>query len=220
MAMRATYQGPDGREITLSDDDMLWAARGITGESRGNASRELCAAFLWAIMRRCLLLGSSRTYGKMWIDFSQPINPIWLETGWKCAPGGPYHGKENCSKARTDYRAALRKKPWEKLPEQIRDAVEDFAQGKLPPPMFERTLTSDRNRITNWASYAGVEALYPQGTWFQGEWFLQDKGLIPGDVKITGVSEVLTPPFSSCSGSPSAAPSGLVTFGGKLGNRK
>lgn len=220
MAMRATYQGPDGRQIVLSDEDMLWAARGCTGESRGKASRELCAAFLWALMRRCLLLKSSRSYGRMWIDFSQPINPIWLETGWKCAPGGPYHGQENCSKARTDYRARMRSTPWEKLPEQIREAVEDFAQGKLPPPLFEKGMGPGRNRVSNWASYAGVEALYPQGQWFEGEWFLEDKGLLPGDVKITGVSEVLSPPFYGCSGSPSGARSGSVIFGGELGGKK
>jgi hypothetical protein len=187
--LRAIYHAPSGKTLSLTDSDMLWAARGCTGESRGNASRELCAAFLWALMRRILLTGSTRTYGQMWLDFSQPINPIWLAEGAKCRPGGPYAGKKECSADKLAYRAQIRVTPWVNLPATIRTAVEDFAAGALPPPMFERNLPAGANRISNWASYAGIEDIYPEGYRFEGEWFLEDSNLADGDVTIKGVAE-------------------------------
>lgn len=191
---RAVYRGPTGREIMLSDDDMLWAARGCHGESRGKASRERCAAYLWAMMRRILLWKTSyKSYGKMWIDFSQPINPIWRRDGWKCKPGGPYYGDKRCSEDKLAYRDMIYRLPWEKLSATVRKAVEDFAVGALPPPMFERNLPDKWHRISDWASYDGVEEAYPQGIRFEGEWFLQNSNLLDGDVEIVGFTEPTNP---------------------------
>lgn len=173
---------------------MLWAARGCQGESRGGASRELCAAFLWAMMRRLLLeFPSASSYGQLWVNFSQPINPIWRRDGWKCKAGGPYYGKPECAEALLAYRDKAYQTPWEKLSPTICQAVEDFAAGALPPPMFERNMLESQRRITNWASYKGIEQKYPQGFRFEGEWFLQDAGILDGDVEIVGAKEPTSP---------------------------
>lgn len=192
--LRAVYRGPTGREVQLNDSDMLWAARGCHGESRGGASRELCAAFLWAMMRRLFLeFPKADSYGQLWINFSQPVNPIWRRDGWKCKPGGPYYGKPECREELLAYRDKMYREPWERLSATIRKAVEDFARGALPPPMFEQNLPASRRRITNWASYAGIEEKYPQGIRFEGEWFLQDANILDGEVEIVGVTEPENP---------------------------
>ena len=60
--------------------------------------------------------------------------------------------------------------------------------------MLERTLPKGRDRLSNWASYPGVREKYPQGVELDGEWFLEDVGLMNGDVKIDGVVNVSESP--------------------------
>jgi hypothetical protein len=188
----ATYKGPAGT-LQLTAKDRFLAAQGILGEGDENPSDEVMRAYLWAIMRRCLIRGTVIGYGTMWQQFSQPINPAWRADGAFCRPGGLYHGKEECSSARLARREKISATPWDNIPVKIRNAVDQFAAGALPPSMTERLLPAGRNRLSNWASYKGVRERFPWGVEIAGEWFLEDRPMRAGDVEIVGVTEVVEP---------------------------
>jgi len=188
----ATYKGPAG-ELRLTEKDRLLAARGILGEGDKNPSDEVMRAYLWAIMRRCLIRGTVIGYGTMWQQFSQPINPAWRADGVFCRPGGLYHGKDECDKKLLDRRARIAATPWEAIPLKIRNAVDQFARGELPPSMTERLMPAGSNRLSNWASYKGVRERFPWGVEIAGEWFLEDRPMRAGDVEIVGVTDVVEP---------------------------
>lgn len=169
------------KTLTLSHEDMTWAARGIYREGGDHPDTNVMSAYLWAIMRRCLLKPSRMTYGQMWRAFSQPINPMWRRGGLFCGIGGKYAGTEACSERRLQRRARIVDMSWLTLPVCIRDAVVAFAIGELPKP---ETGLEHRTRISNWASYPGVEIKYPWGVEIGKEWFFEDKKLRPGDVEV------------------------------------
>jgi hypothetical protein len=187
--MVATYKGPAG-ELQLTANDRLLAARGILGEGDENPSDEVMRAYLWAIMRRCLLRATPIGYGTMWRLFSQPINPEWQADGAFCREGGLYHGKDECSSEKLARREKTSGTKWEDIPEKIRIAVDKFAEGALAPPMTERSLPPGRNRLSNWASYKNVKKKYPWGAAIGGEWFLEDRPMMAGEVTVVGGSAI------------------------------
>lgn len=168
----AVYEGPN-RSLQVRDEELIWIARGIVGEGSNGASREECAAYLWAIMNRCLIAGgrrSRKSYGQMWLEFSQPINIRWLRTGDFCQPGGKYHGTKFCSERRLSKRERHRSRPWKNINKTIRTAVLDFQAGRLPRP---KNLDP---RTSNWASLKSAPEKFPKGKWAWGEWFCVDGG--------------------------------------------
>jgi len=183
----ATFTGPAG-SITLDESDRLWAARAILGEGDENPSFEVMSAYLWAIMRRSLMGAKRWRYRNMWLAFAQPINPDWREDGKFCRVGGKYHGTEHCSPGKLARRKRIASTPWDEIPLTIRETVERFSQGALPKPEIELALGPGSNRLTNWASWPGVEHAYPWGTRIAGEWFFEDHPLADGDVEITSVA--------------------------------
>lgn len=187
MALIATFTGPAG-SLALTQSDQLWAARAILGEGGTDPSDEVQSAYLWSIMRRCLMGNKVVPYGKCWQNFAQPINPKWGEHGQYCRVGGPYHGKEECSPARLARRKTITSTKWDEIPLSIRSAVERFSRGELPKPLAESLLPRGRNRLSNWGSYEGVRERYPWGVEIEGEWFLEDRPMNDGDVEITNVS--------------------------------
>lgn len=176
----AVFHGPT-RSIEISHDDCLWAARGILGECGPWASYESMEACLWAILRRCLLLPNTRGYGDMWQAFSQPINPAWRDDGKFCAPGGAYDRRDECSPAREAKREKMASLPWEKIPTQISGTVLAFGMGQVWAPVFPGLAMS---RISNWASYPGVDDKFPWGVDVDGNWFFEDKSLMDGEITI------------------------------------
>jgi hypothetical protein len=71
---------------------------------------------------------------------------------------------------------------WSDFPDQIWHAVYDFSEGRLLPPMG--ALNIDHPRISNWASYPGLQKRYPHGVDFGGDWFFEDVNLGPGVVVV------------------------------------
>lgn len=188
MTLQATFVGPAG-SLVLSESDQLWAARGILGEGGIDPTEEVMSAYLWAIARRCLVATKKTGYGAMWRAFSQPINPKWRADGEFCRIGGKGYGTDACSPQRTARRQRIATTKWDDIPGNIRDAVERFSRGELPKPLTELALPNGRNRLNNWASYAGVRQRFPWGVEIDGEWFLEDRPMRDGDVTVTAPSE-------------------------------
>lgn len=195
MTSVAVFRGPAG-SLSLSQTDQLWAARGVLGEGDENPTEEVMSAYLWAIMRRCLLSSRVRGYGTCWLNFAQPINPDWRRDGKFCRVGGKYHGRPECSESRLRRREKMASVKWDDIPLVIRGAVERFARGELAKPQIEALLPRGRNRLSNWASWPGVEQAYPWGVEIGGEWFLEDRPMRDGDVEIDEVKIDNRPPIA------------------------
>src|SRR5690606_827334 len=68
-----------GRQWPFHDEDKVWAARMVVGESGVDASREEAAAVLWSVASRWVTKPAFQgmTYTQVIRGFSQPVNPIW-----------------------------------------------------------------------------------------------------------------------------------------------
>jgi hypothetical protein len=90
MSTVAIYRGPT-RGYSLTDDDVLWLARGFVGEFEGHLTRKNAQWHFWCWMDRFLLInGGWLKDNRSFYDFirshSQAINPIWMTPGSaKCA---------------------------------------------------------------------------------------------------------------------------------------
>jgi hypothetical protein len=131
----------DGTEIQIKQDDLLWGARLINGETWGNVKDGDAAAMLWSIAQRIYWRGHKETIASLSPLYSQPINAKWARDGAGCkdhplkdkpAEKGV---KNPCSKEKLDKRDELRTVAWDKLSAKARDAVADFAACKLDNPL-------------------------------------------------------------------------------------
>jgi len=177
--LAAKFIGPK-RTLELDDVDCLWAARGILGEGGPHVDDETMGAYLWAILRRCLLMPNTLSYGAMWQEFSQPINPKWRADGKFCKPGGAYCGRAECDPSRLARRERFASMHWDKIPTQIAGHVLAFGMGLIYAPKITEI---KQVKISNWASYPGVEEKFPWGLDIGGEWFFEDQNLLDGDIK-------------------------------------
>lgn len=178
---KAVYKSGD-KEYVIRYEDRIWLGRMIAGETTGVPSQQEMQAILWALMNRFMLVPAQRskkTLVEMIRSFSQPVNPRWdgipdnQEGQDFCAPGGRYEGTEHCAPARLKRREETTNLRWEELHPTIRDAVLRFEQGNLPYPH-----KAGSQRLTNWASYKGVEDKFPWGVNIGGNWFFEDKAAI------------------------------------------
>jgi hypothetical protein len=180
----AVFSGPAGT-LSLTEEDKLWAARGLWGEEGGrNFSEEIMAAYLWAVMRKCLMRETVGNYGLVWCQSSRSINPNWLADGPFCRTVGLSEPTADCTTEAIARREKIISTRWEDIPFKFRGAVTRFAQGILLKPYTEATLPADRRRLSNWDSFIGVEAKYPWGVNIKGTWFFQDHPMQAGDVTV------------------------------------
>jgi hypothetical protein len=181
--MAATYYGPK-RNLQISDDDLIWAGRGLIGEEGSHPSRDTMAGLLWAIMHRCLLLNSKLSYGDMWKWFSTATSPKWRRGGEKCGPGGVYETNEECSEAKLKRRATISQLGWDDFPQPMKCALLEFQNGVLFPPDDWSSLS--RPRVSNW--YSGksstIRQKYPWGILVGSEWAFEDSELLAGNVTV------------------------------------
>lgn len=170
------------RECKISDNDKIWMARMCLGEGGRNCSTAKASAMLWAIMNRWHLWDRAQrypSYVELMRAFSQPINPRWRAGGdlaerWK--------GSRFATPARLARRAWVSSRPWDKIPERIREAVSDFADGVLFPPDILTTI--NRSRITNWASLKSTPKKFPWGVDIDGDWFFEDDRIADGIARV------------------------------------
>jgi hypothetical protein len=162
----------DGWSYQLTPDDILWLARSVDFE--GGTSP---AAVIWTYAQRFALPDVRRNYSTLKglvRAHSQPINPIWSRTGSKCAPGGPYHGKPECSEARLARRDRASSIPWEEISPRVRDLVVKFSRAELPNPVprsveFAQGSESRGDTVTGYIGRnPAARVLMKAGNWFIG----------------------------------------------------
>jgi len=189
MTAKYIYVGPNSQDrVTIIDNEtMLWQARMCFGEGGKKCSRNKASAMLWSIMHRWNLWPSRnkfKSYQHLMRAFSQPINPRWQKGGDLAEK---YKNKDAGSLERLKRRAYicnLTEKDIKSKAPQIWQAVKDFQEGILFMPEILTTIA--KPRISNWASLPSTPSKHPWGLDIDGtgDWFFEDKGLIPGFVKV------------------------------------
>lgn len=165
-------------EIYLLDSaDLLWLGRMCVGERRRKLiyNESESSAMCWAMINRWMLHPGRRhwlTFGYMLRAFSQPINPRWMAGGSLARKN---EGKPSCTPAKLRRRARIAALPWRSIPERIKVSLEKFQDGLLLPP--PEVLALENPRISNWASYRGVDKKFPGGVWICGNYFFEDSSL-------------------------------------------
>ena len=131
----------DGTTIPLTQNDLLWGARLINGETWGHPKGRDGAAMLWTIAQRSYWRGRKETLAKLIPLYSQPINEKWARDGSGCKDHPlkdepTKKGVKNpCSKEKLNMRDKLRTISWEKMSKEARAAATDFANCKLDNPL-------------------------------------------------------------------------------------
>jgi len=135
--MPATIYTLRGTRYTLTDQDVLWAARSAQWEGPPAET----AAILWTMTqgfaRRRDAGGRfrSESFGGYVRGFSQPVNPLWMRDGEKCRPGGPYAGQDVCAPVRLDRRDQAVRMTWEEINPEKRAIIQRWVAGSLPNPV-------------------------------------------------------------------------------------
>jgi hypothetical protein len=151
--MKTWFVGPK-RTYSLTEEDKLWLARAIAGET-GETPRGLegPASVAWAMINRFLLSPAQSNWPRftdLLRAFCQPINPKWALGGSKCPDASPdkadpcYSGKL----ARREHIASL---TWAEIHADIRSLVESFAAGQVFLP--DKVLEMPHWRLSNWAAF-------------------------------------------------------------------
>lgn len=169
------------RTAVIDEKTALWAARMLIGEGYKG---EKGAAVLWATMNRYMYTPHEwPSYYELIRLFSQPINPRWLPGGDKFEKFkkiGTRTAKIATSDAAVARRKRIQNTSWDEMPPTVKKLVELFAVGKLPYPS-----KFGQQKISNFASYSGVERHSNRGVHYGKEYFFQDPGLLPGKISIT-----------------------------------
>jgi len=95
--MPALFRGPT-RGYRFTERDIEWLARSMWCEEDAD-DEEGMIAVAWTHINRFLLvnwkwLQNDWPFYKYVQAHSQPINPIWARTGYKCKPGSKYWDNE------------------------------------------------------------------------------------------------------------------------------
>lgn len=129
-----TIYGPGGFQYYLTDDDLLWLARAVWGES-GEHERD-GAAVAWAMAQNhALLVGRSRprfsTFGALLRAYCQPINPRFATP----TSSGCIERPSHCTERLLARRRMITNAPWSRIPQSVRDLVASFSRGTLENPV-------------------------------------------------------------------------------------
>lgn len=125
----------------FTQDDLLWSARMIHGETGGKPSNADAEAMLWAIAQRKFFAKGFQDWDFKTLvqKYSQPVNTKWLREGPACAKHkGDFKGlpkEDPCAEHRFALREKYAKIEWKDISETARLAVVAFAQGKTVNPI-------------------------------------------------------------------------------------
>jgi len=153
-----------GRSYQITPDDLLWLARSVRYEG-GNKP-----ATAWTYAQRLVLFNNPNLM-RLVQGHSQPVNPIWRRDGEKCRPGGPYHGDQRyCSEAQLARRDEASTIPWSRLPQDVRDTIVGWAQGRVPDPVPRATDFADASVSTQFLlRHPDAAVVSRDGNWYLSE---------------------------------------------------
>lgn len=119
---------PDRSQTPVTDEDLLWMARMVEGETGGNNANH-GAAVIWTVMQRRVLGPKGRAMSL--IEFMRAFSsPLWGED--RCAEGSKYHGTDACTDTARARRARIRTTAWDDLHDQAKNVTLKWAKGLVP----------------------------------------------------------------------------------------
>jgi hypothetical protein len=153
----------DGRAYTLTQNDLLWAARAAKYEGGSPA------ASLWAWAWRFMVNGSgSGSFANLVRAHSQPVNPLWDEaTDEKCIAN-----PDRCTPAALARRHEAATATWESLPRSITSLVTSWAEARVPNPAPRANNFADAEVSRYFLSRpanAGATVVLRDGNWYIAE---------------------------------------------------
>jgi hypothetical protein len=126
-------RGPTGATYTLTDDDLLWLARAIKGETGTHAEGGVAVA--WALAQNFLCVGANpprtATFGALIRAYCQPLSPQWADPNSAKCRAHP----DRCTPPMIRRRLEHINMPWASIPQSVRDIVAHFAAGSIPNPI-------------------------------------------------------------------------------------
>ena len=167
-----------GVQYPLTEEDKLWMARMVVGETGNSPSQEDGAAVLWSVVTRWRTKAafSDISLIQLMKAFSQPINPIWASLNGSGCQRSP----SRCTPAHLARRARITNMPWSSIPQVVRDLVESFAQGRVSNPIPGYNNFAAAGAISG-SSLTSSEL--PPVT-LGGNTFIRDSGSLQGEVRI------------------------------------
>ena len=136
-----TLNGSSG-SYSFTEDDLLWLARMIHGETGGSPTKEDAEAMIWAIAQRKYFAKGFQSWdlATMVQKYSQPVNTKWLRDGPVCGKLSDAEVEklakgEPCAKHRFAKREKYAKIEWKDISQVARQAVVDFASGSSVNPI-------------------------------------------------------------------------------------
>lgn len=221
--MPAFYIGPK-RVYTLTEDDKLWLARAIAGET-GERLKGMDgpAAVAWSMMNRFLLTKGQEiwpTYANLLRNYCQPINPKHARGGSKCPVGSP-DKSDPCYEGLLDRREHISTLAWRDIDIGIRNFVESFAAGNITMP--DAVFGLSHWRLTDFAAFHKKEYMDREiGFNSSGvvtdkdakpvNWFFEIKGILDCEVHVVRADSAPAPQCFPVSKSVSGGWSTLNTF--------
>lgn len=171
----------EGYRYQITPDDVMWLARSVQYE--GDDYLSTC----WTYAQRQVLYRRTGSLKTLVQSHSQPINPIWRRDGAKCRPGGPYHGRDECSEARLARRDEAASLPWEQVRPEVQQVIVAFVTGQTDNPVPRATDFADQAVSESFIRRnPGTEVIYraPGSNWYLAE--LGAQGWPDGFVMVGG----------------------------------
>ena len=129
--------GPGGFSYHMTEDDKLWLARAVWGES-GERGGVPGAAVAWAMAQYMALVigrgGRRPAFASMTTmlqSYCQPINPRWASMSASGCRDRPAH----CTERHLARRRQITNASWNEIPARVRQLVQDFVAGQVANPV-------------------------------------------------------------------------------------
>lgn len=148
----------------ITPEDVLWLARSVHKEGGSNA------ATIWTYLQRQAAGRRSGSLASLVLAHSQPVNPAWRADGEHCRPGGDYAGTQYCTAQQLAARAANAVRPWDEIPQSVRDTIVAAVTAKLANPVPKATDFADPSVSAGFLSRnPGARVVLRAGNWYIDE---------------------------------------------------
>ena len=166
----ATIVRSDGHRYTLTEEDVLWAARSAAyegGDTKAGLSTTTQRYMLPAMQE------AFPSYTAFIRTFSAPISPHWARDGKFCRPGGDHHGTAVCSERILARRDEAQSITWAELrsrPPYVLKLTEAWAHAELPNPVPRATNFAAPSLAASYLDrHPGAKLILKAGNWYLAE---------------------------------------------------